>query len=157
MSGTIILKMLSELYLQVYFERTTCRRHWIESVNWDCFNKQQIFLTETPNIAFSGAARNVKRACVRNTDHGVEYQCVVNFHVCGWRGAVRCRKRPLTNCFGESAGRCRDHIPTNWSRSRRCGKRRLGHPTRRAASAGPTKRIPCCCQPSPPGRELPPR
>lgn len=79
---------------------------------------------------------------VQNADHGVKYQCVVNFHVCGWRGggvrsAVRCRKRPLTNCFGESAGRCRDHIPTNWSRSRRCGKRRQGHPTRRASPTRP--------------------
>lgn len=57
------------------------------------------------------------------------YECVGNFHVCwkqaGWwragTGAVRCRKRSLTNCFGESAGRCRDHIPTNWSRSRAVG------------------------------------
>lgn len=44
------------------------------------------------------------------------------------RSAVRCRKRPLTNCFGESAGRCRDHIPMNWSRSRGCGKRRQPPP-----------------------------
>lgn len=54
---------------------------------------------------------------------------VSNFHVswkqAGWwrasTGTVRCRKRSLTNCFGESAGRCRDHIPTNWSRSRAVG------------------------------------
>ncbi|GBP02922.1 hypothetical protein EVAR_73720_1 [Eumeta japonica] len=44
--------------------------------------------------------------------------------------SARCRKGPLTNCFGESAGRsrgrCRDHIPRNWSREPRCGNAR--HP-----------------------------
>ncbi|CAH2039529.1 unnamed protein product, partial [Iphiclides podalirius] len=41
----------------------------------------------------------------------------------GARHTARWRKRPLTNCFGESARRRRrDHIPTNWSRSRLCGK-----------------------------------
>lgn len=52
----------------------------------------------------------------------------VNFHVAGAAGAgsgavggARWRKRPPTNCFGESARRCRDHIPTNWSTGRDVG------------------------------------